>query len=229
MAPIRDALVAAGYFPVFECEARACGGFEFRFALDVAPPPEMYVDLGDYRFLAAQRVGPEGETWRLVLASRTADRGFLQLTAVTPAPEARDVARPGTRAEREEGAGSLGTTLSQEGRAVLEGVTFETGSAALGPGESAALEHLAGYLREAPEARVVLVGHTDAEGGLAANIELSRQRAEAVRARLIEAHGIAPGRVTAEGVGFLAPRATNATEAGRERNRRVEVVLVGPF
>jgi OOP family OmpA-OmpF porin len=72
---------------------------------------------------------------------------------------------------------------------------------------------------------VALVGHTDAEGGLAANIDLSRRRAAAVRDRLVAQHGIAAERLSAEGVGWLAPRATNATEAGREANRRVEAVV----
>jgi outer membrane protein OmpA-like peptidoglycan-associated protein len=70
-----------------------------------------------------------------------------------------------------------------------------------------------------------LVGHTDASGSLAANIAVSERRAEAVAQVLIDRYGVDRDRVTAEGVGFLAPRATNQTEEGRQKNRRVEVVV----
>jgi OOP family OmpA-OmpF porin len=63
-------------------------------------------------------------------------------------------------------------------------------------------------------------------GTLENNIALSRARAEAVRQHLVEALGVDPAQVSATGIGYLAPRATNATAAGREANRRVEAVLL---
>jgi OOP family OmpA-OmpF porin len=69
------------------------------------------------------------------------------------------------------------------------------------------------------------VGHTDAQGGLETNIRLSRARAQAVRRYLIEELDVAPAQVEAEGIGYLAPRESNATPEGREANRRVEVVI----
>jgi len=74
--------------------------------------------------------------------------------------------------------------------------------------------------------RIALVGHTDTVGGLQGNIALSRERAQAVRQRLIDDYDIAPERVEAEGTGYLAPLATNRTAEGREANRRVEAVLL---
>ena len=70
------------------------------------------------------------------------------------------------------------------------------------------------------------MGHTDNVGSLDANIALSRSRAEAVRARLIEAHGVDGARIEARGIGYLAPAAANDTAEGRETNRRVEAVLL---
>ncbi len=70
------------------------------------------------------------------------------------------------------------------------------------------------------------MGHTDAVGNLETNIALSRARAEAVRLYLIERLDVDPGQVSATGIGYLAPRATNETEDGRETNRRVEAVLL---
>jgi OOP family OmpA-OmpF porin len=74
--------------------------------------------------------------------------------------------------------------------------------------------------------RVALVGHTDATGSLDANIALSRKRAASVKDRLVRAYGIAVSRLDAEGMGYLAPIASNLTQAGRDANRRVEAVLL---
>jgi OOP family OmpA-OmpF porin len=73
----------------------------------------------------------------------------------------------------------------------------------------------------------VLVGHTDATGGLEINISVSRRRAASVVERLVAAYNVPRAQIAAEGVGYLAPRATNLTDAGRTANRRVEAVLVG--
>ena len=72
----------------------------------------------------------------------------------------------------------------------------------------------------------MLVGHTDAVGALEGNIRLSKKRAEAVMRRLIDGYGVDPVQLSAEGIGYLSPRASNATEEGRRLNRRVEVVLL---
>jgi OOP family OmpA-OmpF porin len=85
---------------------------------------------------------------------------------------------------------------------------------------------LAAWLAESAERRIVLVGHTDAEGALDSNIELSRARAAAVRNALVTEFGADPARIEAAGVGYLAPRAANSLAEGREANRRVEVVLI---
>jgi outer membrane protein OmpA-like peptidoglycan-associated protein len=119
----------------------------------------------------------------------------------------------------------LAATLLSDGHSVLDGFTFASGSAELqvtAPGELAAL---ARFLADNPEARIAIVGHTDASGGLDANIALSRRRAEAVAARLVSEYGADPARIEAQGAGYLAPRASNLTEEGRQKNRRVEVVL----
>ncbi|MEM6739361.1 MAG: OmpA family protein [Pseudomonadota bacterium] len=228
LAPLRDALTEAGYALLLSCEARGCGGFEFRFATDTLPPPEMFVDLGDYRFLAAQTATEEGTAWVTIMVSRSDALGFVQITDVRPGAATAPRAGLGAVA-RALGEGDLGAELEAAGRAVLSGLSFETGSAALGDGRFDALEDLATYLDARPEQRIVLVGHTDAQGALSGNIELSRRRAASVRARLIDAYGIDGARIRSEGVGYLAPLVPNATPEGRERNRRVEVILDGPL
>lgn len=225
IAPIRSALEKDGYAILLDCAADECGGFEFRFATDALPPPEMYVDLGDYRYLSAQKSAPAGEAWRAVMVSATDARGFVQITAIDP-PEKADASAAADSAGAEARPPALASVLDEEGHAVLWDLVFDTGAAALGPGPFASLGALAEWLRDHPGSRVALVGHTDTEGALPANIDLSRRRALAVRDRLIGAHGIAADRLLADGVGYLAPVASNATAAGRERNRRVEAVVV---
>ena len=113
--------------------------------------------------------------------------------------------------------------LETEGRVVLEGVRFETGSAALTAGSEAALAEVAALLRERPSLRVRVEGHTDSAGSADANRRLSERRARAVRDRLV-ASGVEGSRLEAVGVGADRPVASNATEAGRRQNRRVELV-----
>jgi OOP family OmpA-OmpF porin len=84
---------------------------------------------------------------------------------------------------------------------------------------------LAAYLTAHPDVQVAIVGHTDAQGTLAANVALSHKRATSVVKRLVEAYGVAGQQLDAEGAGYLAPRWSNMTEEGRKKNRRVEVVL----
>jgi len=114
--------------------------------------------------------------------------------------------------------------LEQFGSAVLQDVQFDTGSSQLTAENYETLISLSEYLQANPERTIALVGHTDAEGTLEGNVALSRKRAQAARAWLI-ARGISGTQVEADGVGYLAPIASNLTEEGRTKNRRVEVIL----
>jgi outer membrane protein OmpA-like peptidoglycan-associated protein len=228
--PIRAALEAAGYTRVYSCEDRTCGGYDFRFALDLLPAPGMHVDLGDYRYLLARQETEAGDSFAAVVTSRGLSEGFVHVTQVAPAAappaaaplEAAPVPAPLPRT----GPDALAAALTAEGHAVLDGLAFTTGAAALAEAEYDSLRDLARFLADNPRAVVALVGHTDAEGSLEANIRLSRARAEAVRARLIRAHGADSARLEALGAGFLAPLASNLTPEGRDANRRVEAVLL---
>ena len=118
------------------------------------------------------------------------------------------------------------TCLQGSGHVVLKDLDFASGAGALSDRSYATLEALAAYLKANPARVVALVGHTDATGSLEANTALSRKRAEAVRARLIGKYEVPGGQVVAQGAGYLAPVASNLTQAGREANRRVEAVLL---
>lgn len=104
----------------------------------------------------------------------------------------------------------------------LEGVTFEFDSARLRPDAETILDWAADILKKYPDMVVEVAGHTDSLGPEAYNLKLSQQRAEAVRDYLI-AKGAGAAQMTAKGYGESEPKASNDTEAGRERNRRVEL------
>ncbi|MFD1951673.1 OmpA family protein [Sphingomonas arantia] len=109
---------------------------------------------------------------------------------------------------------------------VLQDVLFRTGSAELRPGAEARLRPLAGYLRANRNVRVRIDGHTDSVGGAAANQQLSERRASTVR-QALGTMGVERDRFRVQGFGETTPVATNATPAGRQLNRRVEVTLIG--
>lgn len=225
MAPLRAQIEAQGYAPVFACDSTLCGGFDFRFAMDVTPEPAMHVDLGDFSYFVGRMETAEGDAFLALLTSRGGARGYIHLVRISPADMAPVSVAVSTRSPDAEEIADLGESLDQLGAATLTDLSFSTGSATLSDGDYPSLTELAAYLVEHPSTRVVLVGHTDAEGSLEGNIALSRARAEAVRTYLIERFGVSAGQLAAEGVGYLAPRANNASDEGRQQNRRVEVVV----
>lgn len=226
--PLTNQLEEVGFEELFTCSDDVCGGFDFRFGTPVLPAPAMHVDLGDYRFVATQRV-VDGNTELLsILASRSSSAGFVQvirvgaansaLIASAEAPAARAITTPTIT-------GDLAQTLESVGHFVLSDLAFQTGSAQLGDTTFATLEDLAAYLLANPERTVALVGHTDAVGSLDGNVALSKRRAGSVLERLVTSYDIPRRQLEAEGMGYLSPIATNLTEEGREANRRVEVIV----
>ena len=106
----------------------------------------------------------------------------------------------------------------------LGDVLFDTGRAGLKPGGLRAVERLVTFLNDYPERTVLVEGFTDATGSDATNQTLSERRADAVRQALLE-RGVADARIRTRGYGEAFPVATNETAAGRQENRRVEVVI----
>ncbi len=110
------------------------------------------------------------------------------------------------------------------GRVTLQGIYFDFNKWDLKTESKPALNEIAAYMRKHPERRLHVVGHTDAVGTFEFNLKLSRTRAAAVVEALAREYGISISRLTPNGVGPLAPIATNVTDDGRAKNRRVELV-----
>lgn len=233
MAGLRAGLAAQGFQPIFACATDACGGFDFRYKLGLFPEPDMHVDLGDFRYLSAVRGKGNQAEYVALMVSRIGATGFVQMTqvglsagappaTVLPAPATAPTVAPAPVAPVIPDAAH---SLAVDGRVVLKGIDFASGAVELENVDVAALQALADYLKADPSVRIVIVGHTDASGDPAANIALSRARAQAVVTLLVADYGIDPAQLSADGVGALAPLVSNQTEEGRRKNRRVEAVL----
>lgn len=124
-----------------------------------------------------------------------------------------------------------GTKVNTDGCPELETLTmslniqFATGKSDIQHKYDAEIKKVADYMQKYPSVKGVIEGHTDNVGSAASNQKLSQRRAESVREYLVKKYGIAPGRLTAKGYGLSRPVADNATEAGRQQNRRITAVL----
>jgi len=119
---------------------------------------------------------------------------------------------------------SLLQHLNDEGKVALYGIHFEIDKATLLPDSAAILQVVAEVLNKDKKMRVYIVGHTDDSGSLEHNITLSQQRAQAVVTELTAKYAIGSARLIGYGVGPYAPLGNNANEAGRQKNRRVEII-----
>jgi outer membrane protein OmpA-like peptidoglycan-associated protein len=108
----------------------------------------------------------------------------------------------------------------------LGDVLFDTGRAELKAGAFRTVERLATFMRDHPERSLEVEGYTDSVGGDALNRALSQRRADAVQAALLS-RGVEGSRITTSGMGKASPVASNDTAEGRQRNRRVEIVISG--
>ena len=106
----------------------------------------------------------------------------------------------------------------------LGDVLFDTAKATLKPGADSVMQRVAVFMEKNPDTKVIIEGHTDSRGSDEYNQELSKQRALAVQDALAS-HGIDRNRVEAVGKGKGLPVASNDTSAGRQQNRRVEIVF----
>lgn len=192
--------------------------------------------LGDIQFeaqVAARNAQIANEKILTAQAQEEIEKGTSERQAVLI--EARE-AEARRRAEQAQMAEQRATTLEQElaelkakktdrGLVVTLGdVLFDTGKASLKPGAYATVDRLAAVLKEAPDRKVMIEGHTDSVGSDEYNQGLSERRAAAVQTALLE-RGVRSDQITAIGKGKNYPVATNADAAGRQQNRRVEMVF----
>lgn len=235
----QQALNAAGFKPRFVCE-RDCSDLYFAWTRQLQPTKGFVWAKGDVDT-------PTGSRYSLTSALAHDDGRMLVGTLGKPGQEATvllytslaanattglvatylQVVEPKAMATGQVSVdpAALQAGLAAEGRVTLTGLFFDTGRTALKPESRAQLDAMAELLKQQPALKAWIVGHTDNVGGFEANEKLSLARAQAVVAALTAApYQVDARRLTPRGLASLAPLAGNGDEAGRARNRRVELV-----
>jgi OOP family OmpA-OmpF porin len=201
-----DALKAAGFQILFTCTGPACGA-------QINHPPLGYIPSGnEARYLAAKLPRPEGDIY-VAMHVQPLDTRFV---IVESKPMATGMVKIS--------ADALAKDINTTGHVAVYDILFDTGRADIKPESAAAIAEVAKLLSSNATLTLHVVGHTDNVGALAQNLELSKRRAAAVVTALTTTHKIAAARLHADGVGPLAPVASNDSDAGRAKNRRVELV-----
>jgi outer membrane protein OmpA-like peptidoglycan-associated protein len=240
----QQALMAAGFKPRFSCDLKAACADAY-FALDTSERGK------GMNWSKGALVGVKGDSfhgarWALpmsisfdeshILVGTLTRAGVpLQILLFTSLAENEYTDRAATYIEIVEpkamptgqvtvDAKAIGAGLQAEGKIALYGILFDTGKTELKPDSDAQLDQMVAVLKAQPAAKVFIVGHTDNVGSVDANLKLSQGRAQAVVAALTQ-RGIAANRLAAHGNANYAPVASNASEDGRAKNRRVEMVL----
>lgn len=119
---------------------------------------------------------------------------------------------------------ALGNDIRSKGHVAVYGINFDTAKSTIKPESAQAIAEIGKLLVADPGLKIFVVGHTDNVGSIDSNTKLSQDRAEAVLQSLVKDHGIAADRLRTAGCGVFAPVATNDSEEGRAKNRRVELV-----
>jgi outer membrane protein OmpA-like peptidoglycan-associated protein len=149
---------------------------------------------------------------------------WLHVKAADASYELTIVERETMKQEVVADATAMGNDISATGHASVYGILFDTGKSTIKPESEAAIGEIAKLLKNDGSLKIFVVGHTDNVGSFDANMKLSKDRADAVVKALVGGHVIAADRLKAYGVSSLSPVASNATEEGRAKNRRVELV-----
>lgn len=218
-----QALAAGGFQILYSCENEVCGGRAFN---EAASPPDLQVmkfNEKDQRYLLARLARPSGDVHASLYVDRAysvggvnKDRAFANLVIVESKPMQGGLVKVDAEA--------MAKGLDAEGHIALYEIFFETDKSDVKPESARALGEIAKLLSGRPQLKILVVGHTDNAGSLDYNRSLSERRAQAVVEALAKQHGVQRERLTAVGVGMAAPVASNDNEAGRAKNRRVELV-----
>ena len=214
LAQFRDPTGEGRLETLLACDTDACGGIPFTEAIDVLPVPQMWVDGFNYHYYAGRKVDGGRETYASVVVSENNREIHAQLT----------VAELGAIENKMVDAAAMAKGLGETGHIALYGIYFDTDKTVIKPESRPTLDQIAKLLTGQPQLNVFIVGHTDNQGAYDYNLDLSRRRAEAIAAELVKSYRIAQARLRTAGVGFLAPVGSNASDAGRALNRRVELV-----
>ena len=204
-----DAMKAAGFEFLFTCADKDCG----------QPGPEDPMlkyrrACFEQRHVTGKLARPEGDIYVNLHVCKGTDKTFLGIVE----------AKPMETGLVKVDADALADEIDRTGHASIYGIYFDTDKADVKPESEQALGEIARLLEQKPDLKLYVVGHTDNEGSLDYNRDLSVRRAKSVVDVLTVKYGVAKSRLRGEGVGPLVPVMANGSEGGRAKNRRVELV-----
>lgn len=172
---------------------------------------------GGRGFVAGKLARPEGDVYAVVsVFQHAADWVVTFVDIIETRPMENDLVSVDAEYMAKE--------IQSIGKVVLYGIQFEHDKAVIMPESKPTLDEIALLLKNKPEMNIWVVGHTDGSGSLDYNMRLSKDRAASVVESLTKEYGIAADRLDPHGVGPLVPVASNAGDAGKGKNRRVELV-----
>jgi len=209
-----NALTEAGFTIAFECSTKECGGGGFRYEVETINIPYMNVDTFNYRYIAAHNPDGAQPLWASILVSTNNQQIYVQVFVVQL--ESLELSMVPAEA--------MASAIATEGRVALYGIYFDSNKTEIKPASQPTLDEIGRLLNTNASLKLIVVGHTDNQGSLQHNQSLSERRAAAVAAALVADYGVDAARLQAAGVAFLAPLASNHSEEGRAKNRRVELI-----
>lgn len=209
----KQGLKVGGFQILFSCYGAACGeGYPIDREQFGDDPSQVGHEQTGY--LTAKLARADGDVYVTVIVDQP--NAVTDLAIVEARPMETGLVKVDPKA--------LLNDIERTGHASIYGIYFDTGKAVVKPRSKQALGAIAKLLKSKPALKLYVVGHTDNAGTLDYNMGLSRRRADAVVAVLVKKYGIAAARLRPEGVGPLAPVLANTSQAGRAKNRRVELV-----
>lgn len=218
----QERLRANGFETIFECRGADCGTppDHWSAVVNAVPQPPahgMTPGWASQSYSLARLSRPQGDVFVAILAVDHQTRANILVDVVEAgAMEAGRIIFVDASAMQQ--------AVERTGRVALYGVQFATDSAEIQPASRPTLEEIARFLRANAAVNVIITGHTDSQGSFEHNLGLSMRRAQSVIASLTREFQVAPARLTPFGAGMASPIVSNANDAGRQQNRRVEIV-----
>ena len=215
-ASYEQQLTQTGFRPVYSCAGDECRGLDLKaFGKQPAETVERYS-------LAWLRRPELGDAYGALLVAKS--QATLLILDQPATPEQKEAAaKEAVAVAQRMTAASVGESLGRDGHVALGDILYRPGEVALRPEALSVVKEIASLLKSDPRIKLYVVGHTDRQGELSHNLGVSKQRAAWLVKELTK-QGVPASRLRADGVGPLAPIATNETEEGRAKNRRVELV-----
>ncbi|SPE28451.1 OmpA family domain protein [Candidatus Sulfotelmatomonas gaucii] len=214
----QDALKKGGFETLFTCGPQGCGSTVANAYANSGDNLDYWGPQHGIHYISAKLGRPEGDVYVSLLVDDQGpdSRTNAELYVIEVKPMESGLITVD--------AASLANDINRTGHASVYGIYFDTGKADVKPESDATMSEIAKLLQGDSTLKLYVVGHTDNQGALDLNMDLSLRRAEAVLSALTTKYAVPASRLKAYGCGPYSPVASNDNEDGRAKNRRVELV-----